>query len=105
MAWTVFKVIVWGIAPIVVSFDETQTNKKCNHIDDDATVADVKILTANRATGGGRDITTDFAVLYGAPNLLPGVSDITPRLRIVYVPAKGPFADLFWRLNHPCIQD
>jgi hypothetical protein len=103
MAWTVFKIIVCGAALIDVSFDETQTNKKCNHIAVDATVADAKILIANRVTGVGRDITTAFAVLYGAPNLLPGVSDITPRPRIFYVTAKGPYTDLFGRLNHPCV--
>jgi hypothetical protein len=43
----------------------------------DAPVADAKISIANTATGVVRDVTTDSAGFYSAPNLLPGVYEIT----------------------------
>jgi len=42
-----------------------------------AVVPNVKVSITNTATGVVRDITTDEAGFYSAPNLLPGVYDIT----------------------------
>jgi outer membrane receptor protein involved in Fe transport len=42
-----------------------------------AVVPDAKVSIKNTATGVTRDITTDSAGFYSAPNLLPGVYDIT----------------------------
>jgi hypothetical protein len=43
----------------------------------DAPVADAKISITNTATGVVRDVTTDSAGFYSAPNLLPGIYEIT----------------------------
>jgi len=43
----------------------------------EAPVADAKIAIANTATGVVRDVTTDSAGFYSAPNLLPGIYEIT----------------------------
>jgi hypothetical protein len=40
-------------------------------------VPNAKVSIKNRATGIARDITTDSAGVYSAPNLLPGIYDIT----------------------------
>src|ERR1700693_491919 len=42
-----------------------------------AAIAGAKVSIANRATGVTRDVTTDSAGLYSAPNLQPGVYDVT----------------------------
>src|ERR1700730_4589915 len=42
-----------------------------------AVIAVVKLSITNTATGGARDVTTDSAGFYSAPNLLPGSYDIT----------------------------
>jgi hypothetical protein len=42
-----------------------------------AGIPNTKVSIKNRATGVTRDITTDSAGFYSAPNLLPGVYDIT----------------------------
>jgi Carboxypeptidase regulatory-like domain/TonB-dependent Receptor Plug Domain/TonB dependent receptor len=42
-----------------------------------AAIAGAKISIANKATGAIRDVTTDTAGLYSAPNLQPGVYDVT----------------------------
>jgi len=42
-----------------------------------AAIAGAKVSIANKATGVTRDVTTDAAGLYSAPNLLPGVYDVT----------------------------
>src|ERR1700737_3264903 len=42
-----------------------------------AVVPNVKVSITNTATGVVRDITTDEAGFYSAPNLLPGIYDIT----------------------------
>jgi len=40
-------------------------------------VPNAKVSIKNRATGVARDITTDSDGFYSAPNLLPGIYDIT----------------------------
>src|SRR5579863_7002900 len=42
-----------------------------------AAIAGAKVSIANKATGITRDVTTDAAGLYSAPNLQPGVYDVT----------------------------
>src|SRR5579863_3392072 len=42
-----------------------------------AAIAGAKVSISNKATGVVRDVTTDAAGLYSAPNLLPGVYDVT----------------------------
>src|SRR5712664_1017382 len=42
-----------------------------------AAVPNAKVSIKNSATGVVRDVTTDSAGFYSAPNLLPGVYDIT----------------------------
>src|SRR5713101_601524 len=42
-----------------------------------AAIAGAKISIANKATGVNRDVTTDSAGFYSAPNLLPGLYDVT----------------------------
>src|SRR3984893_4226450 len=42
-----------------------------------AGIPNTKVSIKNRATGVTRDITTDSAGFYSAPNLLPGIYDIT----------------------------
>jgi hypothetical protein len=42
-----------------------------------AAIAGAKVSIANKATGNTRDVTTDAAGLYSAPNLQPGVYDVT----------------------------
>src|SRR5579872_2672162 len=42
-----------------------------------AAVPNAQVSIKNSATGVVRDVTTDSAGLYSAPNLLPGVYDIT----------------------------
>ena len=42
-----------------------------------AAIAGAKVSIANKATGVVRDVTTDAAGLYSAPNLQPGVYDVT----------------------------
>src|SRR5712691_6025204 len=42
-----------------------------------AAIAGAKVSIANKATGVNRNVTADAAGLYSAPNLLPGVYDVT----------------------------
>src|SRR5713101_1849217 len=42
-----------------------------------AAIAGAKVTIANKATGENRDVTTNAAGFYLAPNLLPGVYDVT----------------------------
>jgi Carboxypeptidase regulatory-like domain/TonB-dependent Receptor Plug Domain len=42
-----------------------------------AAIAGAKVSIVNKATGVTRDVTTDSAGLYSAPNLQPGVYDVT----------------------------
>jgi hypothetical protein len=42
-----------------------------------AAIGGAKISIANKATGVNRDVTTDAAGFYSAPNLLPGLYDVT----------------------------
>src|SRR5712692_10152220 len=42
-----------------------------------ASIAGAKVSVANKATGVTRDVTADAAGFYSAPNLLPGVYDVT----------------------------
>jgi carboxypeptidase family protein/TonB-dependent receptor-like protein len=42
-----------------------------------AAIAGAKVSIANKATGENRDVNTNAAGLYSAPNLLPGVYDVT----------------------------
>src|SRR6266849_6293647 len=42
-----------------------------------AAIAGAKISIANKATGVNRDVTTDAAGFYSAPNLQPGLYDVT----------------------------
>jgi hypothetical protein len=42
-----------------------------------AAIGGAKVSIANKATGVNRDVTTDAAGLYSAPNLLPGLYDVT----------------------------
>src|SRR5579863_4853401 len=42
-----------------------------------AAIAGAKVSIANKSTGVVRDVTTDAAGLYSAPNLQPGVYDVT----------------------------
>src|ERR1700704_2834102 len=42
-----------------------------------AVIANAKVSIKNTATGVTRDVTTDSAGLYSAPNLLPGIYEVT----------------------------
>ena len=42
-----------------------------------AAIAGAKVSIANRATGENREVTTNAAGFYAAPNLLPGLYEVT----------------------------